>query len=117
MKNTLDQNIISHADKYWQSKKTSQQRGVAAIFVALRVVKSETNDFLVPAHAEMVIEGEITLDDLEREGPYGEGLGYQGDGEMAWWMNVTTVTHRRNPWMHNSFTGVDPGPMKSHGIA
>jgi 4-hydroxy-3-polyprenylbenzoate decarboxylase len=84
---------------------------------AVEIVKSETNDFLVPAQAEMVIEGEIALDDLEREGPYGEGLGYQGDGEMAWWMNVTTVTHRRNPWFHNSFTGVDRGPIKSPGVA
>ncbi len=83
----------------------------------VEIVKSETNDFLVPAHAEMVIEGEIALADLEREGPYGEGLGYQGDGEMAWWMNVTTVTHRRDPWLHNSFTGVDRGPMKSPGVA
>lgn len=83
----------------------------------VEIVKSETNDFLVPAHAEMVIEGEIALDDLEKEGPYGEGLGYQGDGELAWWMNVTTVTHRRNPWLHNSFTGVDRGPIKSPGVA
>jgi len=84
---------------------------------AVEIVKSETNDFLVPAHAEMVIEGEIALDDMEREGPYGEGLGYQGEGEVAWWMQVTTVTHRRNPWLHNSFTGVDHGPMRSPGLA
>jgi len=83
----------------------------------VQVIKSETNDFLIPAQAEMVIEGEIPLDDLEKEGPYGEGLGYQGDGEKAWYMNVTTVTHRRNPWMHNSFTGVDRGPIKSPGVA
>jgi len=84
---------------------------------AVEIVQSETNDFLIPAHAEMVIEGEIPLDDLEKEGPYGEGLGYQGDGEKAWYMNVTTVTHRRDPWLHNSFTGVDRGPMKSPGVA
>jgi 4-hydroxy-3-polyprenylbenzoate decarboxylase len=84
---------------------------------AVEVVKCETNNFLVPAHVEMVIEGVIPLDDLEREGPYGEGLGYQGDGENAFWMTVTTVTHRRNPWFHNSFTGVDRGPMKSPGVA
>ena len=77
----------------------------------------QTNDFLVPAHAEMVIEGEIPLNDMEAEGPYGEGLGYQGGGEKAFWMNVTTVTHRRNPWLHNSFTGIDRGPIKSPGIA
>lgn len=32
-------------------------------------------------------------------------------------MNVTTVTHRRNPWLHNSFTGVDRGAIKAPGIA
>ncbi len=83
----------------------------------VQVIKSETNDFLIPAQAEMVIEGEIPLDDREKEGPYGEGLGYQGDGELAWYMNVTVVTHRRNPWLHNSFTGVDRGPIKSPGAA
>jgi 4-hydroxy-3-polyprenylbenzoate decarboxylase len=84
---------------------------------AVEVVKSETNDFLVPAHSEMVIEGEIPLNDIEPEGPYGEGLGYQGGGEQAWYMNVTTVTHRRDPWLHNSFTGVDRGPVSAAGLA
>jgi 4-hydroxy-3-polyprenylbenzoate decarboxylase len=84
---------------------------------AVEVIKSETNDFLIPANAEMVIEGEIPLNDMEHEGPYGEGLGYQGEGENAFWMNVTTVTHRRNPWLHNSFTGIDRGPIKAPGIA
>ena len=84
---------------------------------AVQVIKSETNDFLIPAQAEMVIEGEIPLNDMEMEGPYGEGLGYQGQGEKAFWMNVTTVTHRRNPWLHNSFTGVDRGAIKAPGIA
>jgi 4-hydroxy-3-polyprenylbenzoate decarboxylase len=84
---------------------------------AVEVVRSETNDFLVPAHAEMIIEGEIPLEDTEMEGPYGEGLGYQGGGERAWYMNVTTVTQRRDPWMHNSFTGVDRGPVSAAGLA
>ena len=84
---------------------------------AVEVVKSETNDFLVPAHSEMIIEGEIPLNDTEPEGPYGEGLGYQGGGEIAWYMNVTTVTHRRDPWMHNSFTGIDRGPVSAAGLA
>jgi 4-hydroxy-3-polyprenylbenzoate decarboxylase len=84
---------------------------------ALAVVKSDSNDFLVPANSEMVIEGEIPLQISEAEGPYGEGLGYQGGGEMAWYMNVTRVTHRKNPWMHNSFTGVDRGPVSAAGLA
>jgi 4-hydroxy-3-polyprenylbenzoate decarboxylase len=80
-------------------------------------VRCETNDFLVPAQSEMVIEGDIPLDDPEPEGPYAEGLGYQGPGENAWYMNVTTVTHRRTPWFHNSFTGVDRGPVSAAGLA
>jgi hypothetical protein len=42
------------------------------------VVKSETNDIFVPAWAEMIIEGEIALDDFIVEGPYSECYGYQG---------------------------------------
>ncbi|MGI9330717.1 MAG: UbiD family decarboxylase domain-containing protein [Gammaproteobacteria bacterium] len=84
---------------------------------ALEVIQSESNDFMIPAQSEMVIEGEIPLQESEAEGPYGEGLGYQGGGEMAWYMNVTTVTHRRDPWMHNSFTGVDRGPVSAAGLA
>jgi 4-hydroxy-3-polyprenylbenzoate decarboxylase len=83
----------------------------------VEVVRCETNEFLVPAHAEMIIEGEVPLDTVEPEGPYGEGLGYQGQGEEAFLMNVTAVTHRRNPWFHNSFTGVDRGPISSPGVA
>ena len=42
----------------------------------LEVVKSDTNDMLVPAHAEMIIEGEVPLQEpLQREGPFGEMFG------------------------------------------
>ncbi|MEZ5566069.1 MAG: UbiD family decarboxylase [Gammaproteobacteria bacterium] len=78
---------------------------------ALPVVKSETNDILVPAHAEMVIEGEIPLTEpMLPEGPFGEMRGYMGRAKAEnFWMNVTRVTHRRNPWIVNQFTGVNRG--------
>jgi 4-hydroxy-3-polyprenylbenzoate decarboxylase len=78
---------------------------------ALPVVKSETNDILVPAHAEMVIEGEIPLDQpMLPEGPFGEMRGYMGRAKAEnFWMNVTRVTHRRDPWIVNQFTGVNRG--------
>lgn len=77
----------------------------------LKVVRSETNDHLIPASAEMVIEGEVPLDQpLLPEGPFGEMYGYMGARKAAnFWMNVTTVTHRRNPWIVNQFTGVTRG--------
>ncbi len=85
---------------------------------ALDIVKSETNDFLVPAHAEMIIEGEVPLDDFEPEGPFGEMYGYLGlPKDENFYMNVTAVTHRRNPWILNSFTGVSRASLKAPGSA
>ena len=71
----------------------------------IEVVKCETNDLYVPAHAEIVIEGEIPMD-KEDEGPYGEMFGYMGKQHKNFYMNVKAVTHRKNPWVINSFTGV-----------
>jgi 4-hydroxy-3-polyprenylbenzoate decarboxylase len=79
----------------------------------IEVVKSETNDIMIPAHAEIVIEGEVPLDDWRPEGPYGEMVGYMGQRfEEVPWMRVTAVTHRKDPWIMNNFTGVQAGtPM------
>ena len=78
---------------------------------ALEVVCSETNDILIPAHAEMVIEGEIPLDQPGLpEAPFGEMMGYLGlKKEENFFMNVTAVTHRRDPWLLNVFTGATRG--------
>jgi 4-hydroxy-3-polyprenylbenzoate decarboxylase len=78
---------------------------------ALEVVKSDTSDMRVPAHAEMIIEGEVDLEaPLETEGPFGEMFGYLGPQKQAvFWMKVTRITHRRNPWLMNSFTGMQRG--------
>ncbi len=42
----------------------------------LELVRCETSDVLVPAHAEMVIEAEILPDERVPEGPFGEFTGY-----------------------------------------
>jgi 4-hydroxy-3-polyprenylbenzoate decarboxylase len=64
---------------------------------ALEMVKCKTIDLEVPANAEIVIEGEIPTDYLEREGPFGEYTGYIGQGKMSLFLNITAITHRRNP--------------------
>jgi UbiD family decarboxylase len=79
---------------------------------ALDVVKCDTNDMLVPAHCEMVIEGEVPLDEasMRPEGPFGEMFGYLGPRkETNFIINVTRVTHRHNPWLMNAFTGMQRG--------
>jgi len=81
----------------------------------IETVKSETNHIMVPAHAEMVIEGEVPLDGpLEREGPFGEMFGYLGPANPAnLWMNITTITHRRDPWIMNAYTGMQRGMVSA----
>ncbi len=73
----------------------------------VELVKCETNNLLVPAHAEMIIEGEVPLDEMEPEGPYGEMYGYLGPRkEENFFINIKCITHRRDPWFQNSFTGL-----------
>ena len=74
---------------------------------AVQVVRSEVSDILVPANAEMVIEGEIPLDDMLPEGPFAELYGYLGKAkEQNFYMNVTAVTHRVRPIIVNAYTGI-----------
>jgi 4-hydroxy-3-polyprenylbenzoate decarboxylase len=89
---------------------------------AVEVVKSETNDHMVPAHAEMVIEGEVPLQEGDLpEGPFGEMYGYLGLKKSEnFWMRVTCITHRPQPWILNQFTGVTRGfctaPMEAFAL-
>lgn len=78
---------------------------------ALEVVRSETSDLLVPAHAEMIIEGEVPLQVPGLpEGPFGEMFGYLGPRKQEnFFLNVTAVTHRRDPWIVNMYTGLQRG--------
>jgi UbiD family decarboxylase len=61
------------------------------------VVKSLTNDILVPADAEMILEG--YLDErgyVEPEGPFGEYMGYYGAIHMDPVFHCTAITMRRD---------------------
>lgn len=78
---------------------------------AIEVVKSETNDIMVPANCEMIIEGEVPLDEaMLPEGPFGEMYGYLGrKKDENFWMNITAITYRKDPWIINQFTGASRG--------
>ncbi len=62
----------------------------------IELVKCKTVDIEVPATAEIVIEGEIPTDSLEREAPFGEYTGYMGIEMIQPYFNVTGITHRRD---------------------
>lgn len=73
----------------------------------VELVKCKTIDLLVPATAEIVIEGEIPNDQLEREGPFGEYNGYVGKAKMNLFLNITAITHRKKP-IWNAFISQFP---------
>ena len=64
---------------------------------ALPVVKAITQDLLLPAEAEFVLEGVLSATETVREGPFGEFIGFMSPADDAPVFDVTAVTHRRNP--------------------
>jgi 4-hydroxy-3-polyprenylbenzoate decarboxylase len=66
----------------------------------IRVVKGITIDLEVPADAEFVVEGLIDPELLEPEGPFGESHGHVALEGYNMSMQVTAITHKRNPvWL------------------
>ncbi len=62
----------------------------------LELVKCETSDVLVPAHAELVLEGEILPEARVAEGPFGEFTGYSLGERQREIVHYTAMTHRRD---------------------
>jgi 2,5-furandicarboxylate decarboxylase 1 len=63
----------------------------------LKMVRAITNDLLVPAESEIVLEARISPTETVHEGPFAEFVGYESDDGPAPVMTVDAVTHRRNP--------------------
>ncbi|MCM3712536.1 UbiD family decarboxylase [Alkalihalobacillus oceani] len=68
----------------------------ALIGESLRLVKAETSDLMVPADAEIIIEGEILPDKEAPEGPFGEWPGHYLGGGSVPVIRVTGITHRKH---------------------
>jgi 2,5-furandicarboxylate decarboxylase 1 len=64
---------------------------------AVEIVRAETQEVMVPAKAEIVIEGEILPTLRKTEGPFAEFTGTYGDVWENPVLKVTAVTHRKNP--------------------
>jgi len=75
----------------------------------VELVPCETNDLLVPAHAEIVIEGELMVDKIAPDGPFGEYPGYRS-GTMCEGVavKVNAITHRKDPIVTMISLGVPP---------
>ena len=62
----------------------------------------------VPATAEIVIEGEVSLSEYGDEGPYGDHTGYYNSVEPFPVFNVTAITMRKKPIYLSTYTGRPP---------
>lgn len=62
----------------------------------LELIKCETSDLLVPAQAEMILEGEILPHERTAEGPFGEFTGYSLGERQREVLKVRAITHRRD---------------------
>jgi UbiD family decarboxylase len=74
----------------------------------INVVRAKTVDLLVPAEAEIVIEGFINTEWLEPEAPFGESHGYVNLQEYNAFMDVTAITRRRHPILTSFISQVTP---------
>src|SRR5688572_30104104 len=74
----------------------------------INVVRAATVDLLVPAEAEMVIEGLIDVEYLEPEGPFGESHGHIAPEEYNMPMRVTAITHRKGAIVASYLSQVTP---------
>lgn len=71
----------------------------------LQVVRCKTVDLEVPADSEIVLEGEIRLDEPRMEGPYGEWMGYHEEGMMLPTFHCRAITARRDPMFYTTIEG------------
>lgn len=72
------------------------------------VVAAKTVPLLVPANAEIILEGWIHPDETAPEGPFGDHTGYYNSVEPFPVMRLSAITHRRDPLYLTTVTGRPP---------
>ncbi len=74
----------------------------------VELVDCRTVPLKVPAQAEIVLEGHVSLEEYGDEGPYGDHTGYYNAVEPFPVFTVTAMTMRRDPIYLTTFTGRPP---------
>jgi 4-hydroxy-3-polyprenylbenzoate decarboxylase len=74
----------------------------------VELVDCKTVPLKVPAEAEIVLEGHVSLDDTGDEGPYGDHTGYYNSVEKFPVFTLSAITMRHNPIYLSTFTGRPP---------
>ena len=74
----------------------------------VEIVKCETVDLEVPAHAEIVLEGYVELGELRSEGPFGDHTGFYTLTDEYPVFHLTCITHRKDPIYAATIVGKPP---------
>ncbi|XHR29537.1 MAG: UbiD family decarboxylase [Chthoniobacteraceae bacterium] len=76
---------------------------------SVELVKCETSELLVPANADIVIEGYVDpAEPLRIEGPFGDHTGFYTLPEPYPVFHVTAITHRKNAVYPATIVGIPP---------
>lgn len=75
---------------------------------SVKMVKCRTNDLMVPAEADIVLEGYVDPAELRLEGPFGDHTGYYSLADMYPVFHLTAMSHRRDPVYIHTIVGVPP---------
>ena len=81
------------------------------------VAKSLLSDLLVPARAEIILEGFIYPGEQAEEGPFGDHTGYYNEKEFFPVFTIEAMTMRKNPIYHSTYTGRPPDEPSVLGLA
>ncbi|MEE9319116.1 MAG: 4-hydroxy-3-polyprenylbenzoate decarboxylase [Granulosicoccus sp.] len=81
------------------------------------LTSARNSELQVPASAEFVLEGHLHPGEMANEGPFGDHTGYYNEVEQFPVFTIDTVTHRKDPIYHSTYTGRPPDEPAILGVA
>jgi len=81
------------------------------------MVRAKTLNMMIPANAEIILEGTVPAGVRQLEGPFGDHFGHYSEASDFPVFNISTVTRRRNAMYAATVVGKPPQEDKYLGIA
>lgn len=99
-----------------------QEMGIAGGLqgTPVELVKCLNSDIMVPANAEIIIEGVLEPGEITAEGPFGENLGFMNPGSDKPVATITAVTRRKDAIYYGISSQMPPSEstvLQSHANA
>ena len=82
-----------------------------------RLTRGKATSLLVPANAELILEGIVPPKERRMEGPFGDHFGHYSEAELFPVFHVKAMHHRKRPLIPAAVVGKPPQEDKWIGIA